>query len=98
MINSHGNHMRGLMDQGLKSGRSGIYEDIGKEYWEYLAENPEHEAEFDAAMTSFTFGAAASLISDYPIAADGKICDIGGGVGTLLVLLLQHYPQVYFNL
>jgi hypothetical protein len=65
----------------------------GVGFWEYAAQRPEIEAEFDGAMSSFTAGAAGSIMSSYKFSEKAVICDIGGGEGATLAMLLSHYPD-----
>jgi hypothetical protein len=51
-------------------------------------------AQFDMAMKGFSAGISASLIGDWaPPANNSVICDVGGGLGHMLVDLLTHYPE-----
>jgi precorrin-6B methylase 2 len=45
-------------------------------------------------MMSLTLWEAAGIASTYPFGEVGKVCDIGGGRGTLLSEVLLHHPGV----
>jgi len=67
----------------------------GKGAWEWYAEHPMEEARFGQAMKAFTKASAGSILADYPFPVSGAtICDIGGGIGHTLKLILDHYPQL----
>mmetsp|Transcript_652 Transcript_652/g.1693 ORF Transcript_652/g.1693 Transcript_652/m.1693 type:complete len:410 (-) Transcript_652:137-1366(-) len=77
----------------LRTGESGFDSAYGESFWDYLTKNPEDEAMFNGAMTSFTAAAAASILSSYQFPTNGTICDVGGSEGGTLKLLLDHYPN-----
>jgi hypothetical protein len=62
--------------------------------WEYRATRPQESATFDAAMSSHTNRLAASLLDTFDFAEFRTVVDVGGGVGTLLVTLLDRYPSM----
>lgn len=46
-------------------------------------------------QTSFGYSNAGAILSDYSPPKDATlICDVGGGVGTLMTHFLQHYPEM----
>ena len=46
-------------------------------------------------QTSFGYSNAGAILSDYSPPKDAAlICDVGGGVGTLMTHFLQHYPEM----
>jgi hypothetical protein len=45
-------------------------------------------------MMSITIGEAAGIATTYPFAEAQKVCDVGGGRGTLLSEILLHHPKV----
>jgi len=68
---------------------------LGKPYWEWISEHPEEEAEFDGAMKALNPTPTGAMILDWtPPSVDAKICDIAGGVGSLLGEVLNHYPEM----
>lgn len=83
---------------GLKSiatGRSGFFEAFGEEHFEWHARHPEKQKRFDASMTAMASFDALPVLGDWePPAPNSTICDIGGGQGHFLALLLNHYPSL----
>ena len=50
-------------------------------------------AQYDMAMKGMSVGMSAALVGDWaPPANNSTICDIGGGLGHVLVEILMHYP------
>jgi ubiquinone/menaquinone biosynthesis C-methylase UbiE len=81
----------------IKSGVSGFKEAFKEEWWEWNNHHPVQEAQFDRAMTSFSYSNAGAILSDWkPHSSkdDAVICDVGGGVGTIMTYVLQHYPKM----
>jgi len=64
--------------------------------WEWYAEHPVEEARFGQAMMAFTKASAGSILADYPfpVSDDAVVCDIGGGIGHTLKMILDHYPSL----
>jgi predicted O-methyltransferase YrrM len=68
---------------------------LGRSFWEYLTdENPEAGAVFDAAM-AVTSGVQMGVIArKYDWSGCRRICDVGGGTGTLLAAILARHPSL----
>lgn len=66
----------------------------GRSVWDHLAANPEEERTFAAAMRTFTELDAATIAGSYPWPEEGTVCDVAGGVGTLLAAVLQGRPRL----
>jgi hypothetical protein len=60
--------------------------------WEYFGEHAEEGAEFGRAMRELTALDLTPLVRAYPWPPGGVICDIGGGIGTLLAAVLRRHP------
>jgi len=79
----------------MKSGNSAVSETYGTELWGYLHKHPEERVTFDHGMTSLTASLAPAIVRAYPEFANvKKLCDIGGGKGTLLASILPKFPQM----
>jgi hypothetical protein len=79
----------------LQSGQPAVDHMFGSDIWSYLKEHPQEAAHFHRAMPS-TAGAGdeqivQALSENYDL-AEGTFVDIGGGIGTLLIALLQRNP------
>jgi len=98
MINEETRHAwRAAGTKALGLGKSGFSTHFGEEFWEWHS-RPAHApqmAQFDGAMTSFSAEMAGSLLSDWqPPSPNATVCDVGGGVGHMLVAMAQHYPEL----
>ena len=67
---------------------------FGLDVWQYRAQHPAHAQLFDAAMADMIGVFNAAVLASYPFATLGKVVDVGGGDGSLLVHLLQAHPQM----
>lgn len=69
---------------------SGHRRAFGNSIWEYFAEHSSEEARFARAMRELTEIDARALASAYPWPRRGIVCDVAGGVGTLLAAILER--------
>ncbi|KAJ6497499.1 O-methyltransferase-domain-containing protein [Mycena sanguinolenta] len=76
--------------------RDKIYNPDGKTYWEYNDENSERHDKFATAMAGSAQTNLPALLNDYPWSKLGKatVVDVGGGIGTLSLPLLQKYENL----
>ncbi|MFF2012358.1 methyltransferase [Streptomyces sp. NPDC058195] len=80
--------------QTLTNGRSGFENVFGMPLYEYLGQAPEAEQVFDAAMAELARPTAAAFAEQFDLSAAGRVIDVGGGNGTLLMSLLAHHPDL----
>lgn len=59
-----------------------------------VADSPELTASFDRAMATFAPQTATALAAAVDFSAFGKIVDVGGGNGSLLIGILKAYPRL----
>ncbi|HUI26778.1 MAG TPA: methyltransferase [Candidatus Kryptonia bacterium] len=59
-----------------------------------MARDPEAAALFDKAMATFAPQTAAAVAAAYDFSAFGRIADIGGGNGALLIGILKANPEL----
>jgi O-methyltransferase domain/Dimerisation domain len=78
----------GLADA-IRSGRPAFPDVHGMSVWAWFAQHPEEERTFAAAMRSLTEVDAPSIVHAYPWPERGVVCDVAGGVGTLLAAILD---------
>lgn len=69
---------------------SGHRRAYGNSMWEYFGEHPDEGARFGEAMRELTAIDLAALARCYPWPREGVICDVGGGIGTLLAAILKR--------
>ncbi len=72
---------------------SGHRRAFGDSIWEYFEEHPDEGARFGDAMRQMTAVDLAALARAYPWPRRGVICDVGGGIGTLLAAILARRPR-----
>jgi SAM-dependent methyltransferase len=62
--------------------------------YEEMHRDPQAASLFDAAMVSLTRFVARDVLAAYNFSGAGRILDIGGGTGALLIAILQAYPTI----
>lgn len=72
---------------------SGHRRAFGNSIWDYFGDHPQEGARFGEAMRQLTSVDLAALVRAYPWPREGAICDIAGGIGTLLAAILARRPQ-----
>ena len=78
----------------VQTGKSAFDRVHNAKLFDYLAEHPEDAAVFDAAMTSISTSAAASIVQAYDFSRFSTIVDVGGGRGGLLAAILSTNPHL----
>jgi hypothetical protein len=73
----------------LADGRPAFNAAAGITLWEHLAAHPEEEAGFARTMHELTLLAAPLIIAAYPWPEEGTVCDVGGGIGSMLAEVLR---------
>jgi hypothetical protein len=84
----------GAIEQSLRTGKPSLAGDPGKPLFEFLAENANAAAEFDAAMADLSNARDVSAISGYDFSRFATVADIGGGEGRLIKSVLATWPNV----
>jgi hypothetical protein len=82
------------LEDSIRTGENAFKLAHGMSVWEYRAQNLEESEIFDRAMASSSHLVIRSLIEAYDFGRFGTIVDVGGGNGTLLLALLDEYPQL----
>ena len=78
----------------LRTGENAFERVHGKSVWAWFDEHPDERETFARAMMSLTIMEAAGVAETYPFGEIGKVCDVGGGRGTLLSEILLHHPRL----
>jgi hypothetical protein len=89
---AHREHWSHLVDA-VRTGEPVTHKLRGMGAFEYLAENPDLAAIFNAAMTSASEFAVAPVVAAYDYAPFGTIIDVGGGHGRLLSAIVAATPD-----
>ena len=77
--------------------QNGFRREFGVTAFEYADSHPEYSAVFDAAMASYSVQQAAAAVEalrDFDFSGVETVCDVGGGQGKLIEVLLQAHPQL----
>jgi cyclopropane fatty-acyl-phospholipid synthase-like methyltransferase len=78
----------------VRTGEPGFDIAHGMRIFEFLAQNPEHAANHDAAMAERTAAFAPSVAADYDFSHMRTVVDVGGGQGILLAAILRRHPHL----
>lgn len=85
----------GELDALLRGGAepSGIRRATDGSLWDHFDRHPAEGAQFGRAMREMTAFDLPDLVRGYPWPQDGVICDVAGGIGTLLAAILESRPS-----
>ncbi|WP_228540068.1 methyltransferase [Nocardia sp. XZ_19_385] len=78
----------------VTTGAAGYGRRYGLDFWADLAQNPELRASFDQQMTDRFREQVPRIVAGYDWGRFPSIVDVGGGHGTLLAAVLDHYPGI----
>jgi len=84
---------RGLADA-VRSGEPAFPTVNGMSLWQWFAEHPDEERDFAGAMRALSDFVGPDLVRGYPWPPGGTICDVAGGVGSLLSHVLRTEPSL----
>lgn len=87
-------HAWSSFSETLRTGKNAFEHVHGKSVWTHFDEHPEERETFALGMMSITLMEVAGIATTYPFGAIGKLCDVGGGRGTLMSELLLHHPNL----
>jgi hypothetical protein len=78
----------------LRTGKSAFDRVHGATVWDWFDRHPEERETFAHAMMGMTLLDAPGIASSYPFDEIGKLCDVGGGRGSLLSEILLHHRKL----
>jgi len=78
----------------VRSGESAFRRVHGRSVWDHFAAHPAEEATFAGAMRRLTETFGPTLAAGYDWPTGATVCDVAGGVGTLLAAVLDHDPSL----
>jgi hypothetical protein len=81
-------HLEAQMRGGAEP--SGHRRAFGGSMWDYFGEHPDEGAVFGRAMREMTAVDVGGIVRAYPWPRQGVICDVSGGIGTLLAAILER--------
>lgn len=83
------------LEHSVRTGRAATEVSLGRPFWEYLTEvNPAAGAVFDEAMASASGVQMDVVARKYDWGSCSRVCDVGGGTGTLLSAVLRAHPNL----
>ena len=75
-------------DVSVRTGGSASVAATGADYFDWLTTVPDAQAVFDAAMAETSRLVGPALVAGYDFSAHRSVCDVGGGNGSLVALIL----------
>jgi hypothetical protein len=78
----------------VRTGEAAIDKAFGQPFFQYLTDHPERGQIYDAAMTGVHGAEASAVVNAYDFSSFRNVVDVGGGNGSQLACLLQHYPSL----
>jgi hypothetical protein len=81
-------------DAVLRTGEAAFPRVFGQSVWTYYAAHPDEERQFADAMMGLTVREAPIIARLYPFTEIRRLCDVGGGRGTLLSEVLIRHPHL----
>lgn len=82
------------LKEAVETGVSQATAQLGMEYWDYCNENPEELAAFGEAMKSNSHRSTQGVLAHCDFSGARKIVDVAGGLGHLVIALLERYPDL----
>lgn len=84
----------GDLGESVRTGRAAFERVHGQSVWDWFTAHPEEERLFASAMQSITEFDAPALAASSVLPDEGSVCDVAGGVGTLLGEILVTNPKL----
>jgi hypothetical protein len=78
----------------LETGRSAFERVHGMDVWRWFEKHPDEREMFAHCMMGITVMDAPVIASLYPFAEVKRLCDVGGGRGTLLGEIVKRHPHI----
>jgi ubiquinone/menaquinone biosynthesis C-methylase UbiE len=83
----------GELFHSVTTGQSAFEHVHDRGFYDHVASDPEAARIFDDAMIAFTVPQARRLVQEYDFGRFGRIMDVGGGQGTLILEVLRAFPR-----
>jgi hypothetical protein len=81
-------------DHSLRTGTGAFDHVHGMGVWDWFGQHPDEGETFAQAMMGITVPVAPAVAATYPFGEVRRVCDVGGGRGTLLSELLVRHPHL----
>jgi ubiquinone/menaquinone biosynthesis C-methylase UbiE len=82
------------LDHSVRTGKPAFDEAFGSDCFTWLGAHPASLAVFQQTMTGLSLASGSALAAAYDFSSLRKVVDVGGGQGTLLSLLIDHFPDL----
>ncbi|WP_131781760.1 methyltransferase [Legionella gresilensis] len=82
------------LDVSLKTGESAFYHQHHEQFFDYLSQNPQKQANFDRGMAKLSTYDDDTISKAYDFSKLQSIVDMGGGRGGMVKSIVKHYPLV----
>jgi hypothetical protein len=82
------------LEVGMREGGDPFAAAVGAPFFDWMEQHPERHATFDAAMAAGGRLHGLVLARSLDWSTSRRVCDIGGGTGTLLATLLAAHPHL----
>ena len=82
------------LEHSVRTGESSVPGIEGVSSFEHLHRDPEHTRRFNRLMSAMVGAMAKGVLAVYDFSRFGKVVDIGGGRGTLLLAILETNPNL----
>ncbi|MEI6515538.1 MAG: methyltransferase [bacterium] len=80
--------------ESVKTGKSSFKLVHQKELYPFMRENPDYAAKLVAGMNDWTAWQCRMIVDSYDFGRFGKVVDVGGGQGRLVIEILKRNPQI----
>ncbi|MEO6500389.1 MAG: methyltransferase [Jatrophihabitantaceae bacterium] len=78
----------------VRTGEAAFPKQFGVDFWQDLAADPARREAFAALMGSYGPSRSSDLMRGFDWGSLGRLVDVGGGSGAMLIALLSHYPRL----
>ena len=80
--------------ESIRTGESAFPRVHGMSVWTWFEQHPDEERAFAGGMRRITEELAPAIVAGYDWPRDSVVCDVAGGVGTLLAAILRARPDL----
>jgi len=84
----------GRLDHSVRTGKPAFDEVFGSDCFTWLQGHASSFAVFHQTMTGLSAASGSAVAAAYDFSSVGKLVDVGGGQGTLLSMLIDHFPKL----
>jgi hypothetical protein len=82
------------LPEGLATGNSQARAQLGLDFFDYLAANPQALEEFSETLKAHSAVANVGIIERYDFSGIRTLVDVGAGYGPLTIAVLEKYPDI----